>query len=146
MSYRRFYNHKRRYKANAELEQHHAHSDTYYLRNPEHAANIATPEGAKAFNIDKENFSDGVNMRFKVIEPTVTVKNYTSDVPPDKRTICKTCFHSKNPRDINDGFYRVWCNDAFRKGGNAEKREPTDSKFVNNGCRDWRPKNVDCIG
>lgn len=104
-------------------------------------ANGVGPDVAKALNLDRENFPDGVPFRSKAVEPEIKIRNYTHYTPLDRRTTCATCKNAGVPQDLKNGYYRVWCRDAFAKMANAWIREPHSLK--DNRCRDWIPRGPD---
>ena len=144
ITYRRFYNHKRRYKEDylnkpVTLERHHAHGDTFYMPDPERFGVATGPEIAQECNLDKDDYRDGVQLRWELVPPDVTVKNYTHDVPMDKRRICETCKSGGVQNELDHGHYRMWC--SYKAVWNTEYHELQD-----NLCREWLQKNQDCIG
>jgi hypothetical protein len=121
------------------LERHHAHSDSFYTPDPQVFANACGPAVAEECNFDKEDFPDGLQLRWEMIQPTVHVENYTHEVPMDKRRICETCMSRGSIVELGDDHYKAYC--KYKCVTNTEFHALKD-----NQCRSWTPINQDCIG
>ena len=139
MSYRRFSSaHRRTEPEGLQPDGKHHGEQRLYTRNPtdiERMTGIPYP---------KEDWKDGIQVGPHATEPILRVKDYTHDVPMEKRTTCVSCKHATNHKELSGGMHECWCRDAFVKGASGWKRVPT--ALNDNGCRDWLPAHHDCIG
>ena len=120
-------------------------SDTFYVPDAAKAANAIGRDAALEYNVNRDDFRDGVQLRSRMTPLDITAKNYAFDSPQDKRTTCYTCkHHGSGVKDMRNGLYRCWCHVSFEQGSNGWKQEPYTLK--DNGCRDWLPLGPDCIG
>jgi hypothetical protein len=143
MTYRRFINRQRRYEGEQPVvhEKHHMKGDTFYMPRAEDLAQGVGPSAANELNLTKDDWSDGVTLRWNMVPPTVTVKDYTHEVPMETRRICETCSAGRMKRELLDmkGHYKIWCG---KKG--VENTE--FHKLMDNQCQIWEPAHQDCIG
>ena len=135
--YRKFHTGKRESPFTTEIEGSKG-KERYYT------TNLKAVEQLTGLSFPYEDWKDGVTLIPKMGKVHANAKDYTHEVPMDKRTTCATCSCATGHKDVGNGLYRCWCREAFTRGGAAWKQEPHE--LEDNHCRDWIPANQDCIG
>jgi hypothetical protein len=114
-------------------------SDTFYMPRAEEFSRAVGPAVKNELNLTNDEYDDGLSLRWKLIKPTVTVKNYTHDIPMDKRRNCETCISHGSIVELGNDHYEAYC----------KHKCVTNTEFhalKDNLCHQWEPANQDCIG